>query len=179
MKKILLFTLLVSSLFAEAKLYIGAGGGIYNETYEDTTTSINNSAAIGSFKIGYGERKAYAIELSFDYIQNNSKLIDTNDGQKYGINIDFVKAFDFDIYVLPFVKAGFGAGEMKSDLNNGSLNYGSFNLGTGVFLPLSETFDIELAYNYRYVSYEKINDTISTIPKTDVNIGYIGINARF
>jgi len=179
LKKILLSMLLISSLFADAKLYMGVGGGIYNETYKDSANNINNSATMESLKIGYGDIKAYAIEFSFDYIQNNSKVIDRNDGVKYGINIDFVKAFDFDIYVLPFVKAGFGAGDMKSDLNNGSLHYGSFNLGTGFYLPLGDTFDLEVGYNYRYLSYEKINDSVSTIPKTHVNIGYIGINARF
>lgn len=176
MKKItLLLFLLISSLVAESKIYIGTGYGYYNESSDlantiQGATFSNNSVKL---KAGYGIRESYAIEFSVDYIQGDEK--------KYDFNIDFVKAFDWGIYVNPFVKAGFGAGIIDNKSNNTkSLTYGSFNLSAGMFIPLNEHFDIEIAYDYKHLSYEKVNQLDATEGRTsNVNIGYVGINARF
>ena len=182
MKKLLPLLLLFSSLlFAEAKIYLGAGYAYNSETvkYNSSEDTISNNAL--RLKIGYGDRKAYAVELSLDYVDNKSSIFDSGDGKKYGFNVELLKAWDFDIYVNPFVKAGFGAGylETPADLNNGSLTYGSWNLGTGIFIPINEHFDIELAYEYKYVSYQKLDNDLASNPTSSLNIGYIGVNFRF
>ncbi|MEN4052634.1 MULTISPECIES: outer membrane beta-barrel protein [Sulfurimonas] len=182
MKKIILLLLLITSLLnAESKIYFGAGYAYNSETItygEDDWTIDNNAAQI---KVGYGDRKAYAVELSFDYVDNNSRIFDSNDGKKYGFNVELLKAWDFGIYVNPYLKAGFGGGylETPADLHNGSLTYGSFNLGAGFFIPISEHFDLELAYEYKNISYQKLDLNSTLTPSSHLNIGYVGINFRF
>jgi len=125
------------------------------------------------FKIGYGDRKSYAVEFSIDYINTDPK--------KYAFDVALLKAFDWGIYINPFVKAGFGAGILDNrDNENKSLTYGSFNLGAGLFLPLGEHFDVELSYEYKNRSFEKVNELDGTESRTShVNLGYLGVNARF
>ena len=126
MKKIILFSLLLTSiLYSDAKIYMGVGGGVYNETL-DNTASTSISANMARIKVGYGDREAYAIEFSVDYVDNSETLLDINgtvaDGPRYGMNVELIKAFDFDIYINPFVKAGFGFMETLIIL-------GPYNLG--------------------------------------------------
>jgi opacity protein-like surface antigen len=182
LKKIILLLLLITSLLnAESKIYFGVGYAYNSEliTYDDKEWSVDNNAA--QIKVGYGDRAAYAVELSLDYVDNNSRIFDGNDGKKYGFNVELLKAWDFGIYVNPYLKAGFGGGylDTPADLHNGSLTYGSYNLGGGVFIPLGEQWDLEIAYEYKYTSYQKLdlNSTIS--PSSHLNIGYVGINFRF
>ena len=182
MKKIALLILFISSLlYAEAGIYFGTGYAYNNESvsYKDDEATISNNAA--RLKVGYGDINAYAVELSFDYVDNKSSIFDSGDGKKYGFNVELLKAWNFDIFANPFLKAGFGAGylETPADINNASLTYGTWNLGAGFFIPISEHLDLELAYEYKYVSYQKLDNNESTNPTSSLNIGYIGINFRF
>ena len=186
MKKIILFSLLLTSiLYSDAKIYMGVGGGVYNETLDDTaSTSI--SANMARIKVGYGDREAYAIEFSVDYVDNSEKLLDINgtvaDGPRYGMNVELIKAFDFDIYINPFVKAGFGMGYTETTVNGAedSLSYGSFNLGLGTYIPINEHLDIELGYDYKYLSYQRLEQSSSADAlKSMAHTGYIGVNIRY
>ncbi len=183
LKKLLFFLLFTSSLYSQSLLYIGTSIGAYHESF-DTDDDISLSTSIANFKIGYGNRKNYAIEFILDYMPNKSKIFSssgTYDGDRYGFNIALVKAFDFDIYALPFIKAGFGSGYMKINRNmQRKLSYGSYNVAAGMFLPINATLDVELGYEYRYVSYQSIN-TISQSLQYDAhaNSVYCGINIRF
>ncbi|WP_373004402.1 outer membrane beta-barrel protein [Sulfurimonas sp.] len=184
MKKILLFSLLITSLYSDAKVYMGVGAGYMNETFSDTA-STTNTAEMGKLKIGYGVREAYAIEFSFDYLKNDANVFSTTgkDSDKFGMNVELVKAFDWDIFINPYFKAGFGAGYF--DINHAeasSLNYGSFNLGLGFFVPVNEHLDIEVGYDYKYVSYEKLTDSNGNIlvdVDSHLNGAYVGLNVRF
>ena len=183
LKKLLLFLLLMSSLYSQSQFYIGTGIGAYNESF-DTDNDISLSTSIATFKVGYGDRKNYAIELILDYMPNKSKIFSssgTYDGDRYGFNLALVKAFDFDIYALPFVKAGFGSGFMKIDrAMQTKLSYGSYNIAAGMLLPVNKTFDIELGYEYRYVSYQAINTIAQRVQyNAHANSVYGGINIRF
>ena len=186
-KLLLLLPLLSSVLLAEAKIYVGTGYTYNSEsvsymkagTYEHVNKSFQSNGA--RLKIGYGDIKAYAIELSVDYIDNKKAVFDKNDAEKVGFNLELLKSFDFDIFVYPFVKAGFGGGYFKTnaDIVNKSLTYGTWNLGTGIFIPYSEHIDFEIAYEYKSLSYQKTDPTLNTSPSSDVNIAYIGINFRY
>ena len=164
---------------------MGVGGGIYNETLDDDAkTSI--SANMARVKVGYGIREAYAIEFSVDYVDNSEQLLDINgtvaNGAKYGLNVELIKAFDFGIYINPFVKAGFGMGYMKTTVEDGedTLSYGTYNLGAGTFIPMGEHFDLELGYDYKYTSYQKVKQlSDAKIQKSMSHTGYIGVNVRF
>lgn len=176
MKKITLFLLLFTTfLLGESKLYIGTGVG-----YADVVTKTSSSAQEEKFgedtlrlKIGYGDIKAYAVEFSADYMNSDPK--------KYAFDISVLKAFDLDIYVNPFAKVGFGGGVLDNrDNTDKSLTYGSFNLGGGIFIPISEYFDAELAYEYKNRSYQKIDENDGTESRTShVNFVYLGLNFRY
>lgn len=180
-KLLLLLPLLSSMLFAEAKVYFGTGYTYNSEavSYLSKEKSFNSNGA--RLKVGYGDIKAYAIELSLDYIDNKKAVLSSDDAEKIGFNVELLKAFDWDISVYPFLKAGFGGGYFKTnaDVVNKSLTYGTWNLGAGVFIPYSEHIDFEIAYEYKSLSYQKTDPALNTSPSSDLNIAYIGINFRF
>ena len=181
MKKIVLFLLIVSSTYAEdLKLYVGSSIGLYNETFTDNVDAKSSSYDV-KFKVGYGNQKGYAIEFSIDYIDNKSKIFSYDDDTKYGFNVELLKAFDWDIYVYPFFKAGFGAGFLDINrVTQKTLNYGSYNLGIGMFIPVDKNFDFEIGYDYKYISYEGIDLIASTNKyKSNFNRAYLGFNVRF
>jgi len=176
LKKILLFLLITSALYSEAKIYMGASYGSYDESFADETLKTNNNPLI-KLKVGYGVREAYAVEFSVDYTQVDSNSTDVN---RYGLNVDLVKAFDFP-YINPFLKAGFGTGYVET-ASYGKLTFGSFNLGAGLYIPINEHMDIELGYEYRNLSYERVDDPNGSTTQeitSHVNIAYGGLNVRF
>lgn len=179
MKKLLLTLLLGASLFADAKIYMGLGYENYNESYINTDLSTSNNAL--KVKAGYGVRDAYAVEFSLDYIDNSTRNSDTPFKAKYGFNVALLKAFDWGIYINPYFKAGFGAGIIDNRDNAAlkSNTYGSFTLGTGFFIPITETYDLELSYLYNNLSYEKNDTTQSDFKRSHINILYFGFNTRF
>ncbi len=184
MKKTILFFFLSINLFAASQTYIGVNyGGIYEKF---TTANATDSSEFLNLKVGYGVRNSYAVEFYFEYVQNRSKIFSSNpatqyDGDRYGVNLALVKSFDFDIYLLPFVKVGFGAGSFKIVRTlDTQLSYGSFDLGTGVYLPLSKHYDIELGYRYKSISYEGLDLVSQTILHTsNANSFYVGFNFRY
>ncbi|MDY0121994.1 MAG: outer membrane beta-barrel protein [Sulfurimonas sp.] len=179
MKKLLFFLLITTSLYSEAKIYVGSAVGYLSETFDATDESYD--ANMLRIKAGYGDRAAYAIEFSVDVVEKDKNIFSQNDKERYGLNVELVKAFDLGIYVNPFFKAGFGAGFIEtSSTTQSTIHYGSFNLGAGMFIPLGEHFDIELGYSYKGVSYEREENTSQDEGRSsNVNIGYIGFNARF
>ncbi len=181
MKKITLLLLLITSLYSnpsDAKIYLGTSYGYLNESFSESEYK-SISAQTAKVKIGYGIRDSYAVEFSIDYTQKDKNVFSTNDGDRYGLNLEIMKAFDFDIYINPFFKAGFGAGYLDIDnTDNNSLRYSSYNLGFGCFIPVNEYFDFEVGYSYKFTSYEKISQTSKEL-NSHINIGYLGVNVRF
>ena len=184
MKQLLLILLFIPSLYADAKVYIGLNSGGFSESFHEIDAS--SSAEMASLKVGYGDRTAYAVEFSIDYYKNSSKIFSssndaTADGDKIGFNINLMKSFDFDIYLLPYIKVGFGTGylDIQRELQD-RITYGSFQGSLGVFLPLNEHFDFEIAYEVRENTYEAI-DTIDTKTayNSTIQLAFVGINYRF
>lgn len=176
MKKLLILIALSSALFAEAKIYVGAGVGFLHEKLDNSDAKTYNH---GKLKVGYGDIGAYAVEVSFDYTQKDNKTSTYNVSDSYGINIELLKAFNFDTFFNPYLKAGFGFGYYKSDeADANSMHYGNFIFGTGVFIPFSEHYDLQLGYEYKTISYEKAKDEQNNI-SSNAHIGYVGINVRF
>ena len=180
-KLLLLLPFLSSLLLAEAKIYFGTGYTYNSETLSYLGYEKSFSSNGVRLKIGYGDIRAYSIELSLDYVDNKNDVFAQNDAEKIGFNLELLKAFDWDIYVYPFFKAGFGAGYFKTDADivNQSLTYGTWNLGTGIFIPYNEHIDFEVAYEYKSLSYQKTDPALNTSPSSDLNIAYIGVNFRF
>ena len=185
MNKILLLLVMISSLYSEAKFYIGANYGTFNESFNEDIEAYSVSQTT-TLKMGYAERETYGIEFSLDYTPNNSKIFffflnTKTDGDRYGLNVSLSKAFDYDIYVLPFIRAGFGAGFLDIDrVLDDKLYYGSFNVGAGLLLPINDNFDFELGYDYRYSSYEAIDMVAEKLLFTsNIGIAYFGFNIRY
>ncbi|MBU0720978.1 porin family protein [bacterium] len=180
LKKTILFLLMVASLYADAKVYIGSNLGYFDERFSEDIEA-KSSSYMAKIKAGYGDREAYAIEFSLDYYDNKSKIFSQDDSKKFAMNVELVKAFDLNIYVNPFFKAGFGAGYLNVDREfEDILHYGTFNLGAGMFIPVNEHFDFELGYDYKAVSYEGIDTIVQQISyASHMNIVYFGFNLRF
>ncbi len=170
MKKILLFLLITSALYSQSQVYMGASYGSFNESLSDETMKTNENPII-KLKVGYGIREAYAVEFSLDYTQVDANSTDVD---RYGLNVDLIKAFDLP-YVNPFFKAGFGAGYVNSGSNR--LTFGSFNLGTGLYIPINKHIDIEIAYDYKNISYERVNEAVELT--SHINVVSAGLNFRF
>ncbi len=178
-KSLFLSVLLFTSLYSDAKTYVGLNFGAFNEKFSNLEAQ--NSAPIVTLKVGYGDIKAYAIEFSVDRVKNSSNIFSKNDGNKYALNIELIKAFDFDIFTNPFFKIGFGTGRLNIARKvQDNLYSGSFNLGFGSFIPITSNIDLEIGYNYRYITYEKVDNISNKISyKSNVNIIYSGLNMRF
>lgn len=181
MKKLLLFFTLLSSLYSEATFYIGSNIAYQYEILSTGKKKAFNTTENINLKVGYGDIKAYSVELSLDYSPNNSNVVSQNDEAKYGFNIEVLKAFDFNLFFNPFLKVGFGSGSMKAQRElQTNITYGSYNFGAGVYIPINEDFDIELGYLYKTVSYEKFNLLDQSIElSSHQNNSYAGINYRF
>jgi len=176
---ILFFMLFNAFLYAESKMYFGVGYSNIMEEFDDIDAQSSSDTL--EVKFGYGLREAYAIELIAYNTQNESNIFSSNDGDKLGVDIELVKAFDLNTFIYPFFKAGFGAGYMEVDREiQDKLNYGSFNFGVGSFIAISENFDFELGYKYKNISYEAIEMVSEVIEyKSASSTAYLGINARF
>lgn len=182
MKKIILSLLFSSFLFGDAKIYLGVSSGIAEENF--TSSDATSSSKFINLKFGYGIRESYGAAIALEYLKNESKIFSTgsqNDGDKFSVNLELVKAFDFDIYLLPFIKAGFGAGFLKVDRTiDNKISFGSFNLGTGVLIPINNDFDFEFGYKYKSLSYEGLDLIASEVVHTSKsNSPYFGFNIRY
>jgi len=176
--KLILSLLLLTPLFADAKIYMGIGAGVHHEHLK--SNGDDTLSPMMSIKAGYGDIKAYAVEFSVDYVDTTSKTILADGGPRYGFNVSLLKAFDFDIFFNPFIRTGFGAGVLssKAKAEQNSLSYGSFNLGAGAFIPLSKHFDLEVGYDYRNVTYERVSAT-ANLEEAHTNVAYFGCNFRY
>ena len=162
---------------------MGLGYDLYTESYTASASSLPSSTDNAvKLKVGYGIREAYAVEFSLDYVDHASYEEAPQTGKaKYGFNIALMKAFDWNIFINPYIKAGFGAGILDNQgKKDKSLTYGSFDLGTGIFIPINSSYDIELGYEYKHLTYQKEDDQkLTEKNESNVNTIYLGINVRF
>ena len=173
-------------LLAEAKVYVGTNLGVEHENYTNDVKA-KALSPIANIHVGYGVREAYSIQFGLEYVdlKPDTSVQNINlDGKKYGLNVSFIKAVDLDIFILPYAKVGFGAGffePTEPSSTNKRLNYGSYNIGTGFYIPLNKKFDFEVGYDYKYISHEATDKErpSETSNKSHISILYIGFNARF
>jgi len=181
LKKIILLTLLITSLYSKATVYVGADYGYYSENFD--SIDAKSSSNLTRLKVGYGDIKSYAVEFSLEYVMNKSNIfsVEGQDGNKLGFDIALIKAYDFNKYFYPYVKVGFGSGVLDISRSVQSrLSYGSFNAGAGFYIPITQHVDIELAYLYKQVSYEPINFiSYRKSYQSKINTTSLGINIRF
>ena len=132
-------------------------------------------------KVGYGDIKAYAVEMDIGYGRYDKNIFSAEDTDYIYADIALLKAFDFGFGAYPFLKAGFGTGELeiRRSLVH-SISAGDFFAGGGVYVPLAWGLDVEASVVYRDKSWEDI-DMIGAQTETASYIvePYIGLNYRF
>ena len=164
----------------DAKFYMGVGGGKQYEKFTDSKRS-ESSSGFGALKFGYGDRRAYAVECKFYYIDNHSNIFSPDDKERYAMDIMFVKAYNLAKHFYPLMRAGFGAGEMHVQRKlEKKIAFSSYNLALGALFPFGEHFDLEADYEYRFTSYQAV-DLVATKEKLRSHSGqvYFGVNYRF
>ena len=159
---------------------MGAGGGVQYEKFTDKEGT-KNTPSFGVLKFGYGDRRAYGVELVLDYIDNKSNIFSNDDKRRLGADIMFIKAYNLTKYFYPLFRAGIGAGEMHVDRKlESKIAYSSYNLGAGAYIPLGEHFEIEATYEYRYTSYQSVDLVADKLKlQSHINQIYFGVNYRF
>ena len=193
MKKLLTTSILLSTLvFADAQVYVGVLGGSDTESFSGSNSHATSSP-IAKLQIGYGDLKAYSIQLGLIYNQNNQNIFATDgakDKEKYALDVDLIKAFDLHLGLYPFLKVGVGAGIFGTTMNytnidgvpstKNSLNFSSYDAGLGLYYPISQHFTLEAGATYQRTNYEKA-DTSSTAKSvhSDAILSSIGIDYRF
>ena len=193
MKKIITISILMSNLlFAEAQVYMGVLGGYSSENFSKPYNK-STSSPMAKLQIGYGDLKGYSVQFGFIYDTNSDSVFadaGSKDKEKYSVDVELIKAFDFDIGFYPFLKAGFGAGYFDTQITytnadgtftKNKLDFSSYNAGAGFYYPISEHFILELGATYKYISYERWDKSSTGPSAVDTNAvnTYAGINYRF
>ncbi|HHH72598.1 MAG TPA: hypothetical protein ENL04_02070 [Sulfuricurvum sp.] len=187
MKRFLMVLLgLLAWVHAEPTVHfgLGAAGGSEAFSVKNPGQDAQKTHAVlqtVQFKAGYGDIRAYAVELDLGYGRYDKNIFSNKDTDYIYFDLSLIKAFDFDVGFYPFFKLGFGTGELeiRRTLTN-SLSAGSFFGGVGIFLPIAFGFDLELSAIYRDKSWEDL-DMVGTQVQSSSNIiePYLGINYRF
>ncbi len=187
LRRILMLLVVTAGLSQAAEtvtLGIGAVGS--NEIFTVTNPGMSareEKAAFSAvqFKFGYGDIKAYAVEMDIGYGRYDKNIFSAEDTDYIYADIALLKAFDFGFGAYPFLKAGFGTGELeiRRSLVH-SISAGDFFAGGGLYVPLGRGFDVEASVVYRAKSWEDI-DMIGAQTETTSYIvePYIGLNYRF
>ena len=186
-KRLLVILALCSgALWAEALVYFGAGGIATTEVFTvknpgQTEQERSTLFTAGQLKAGYGDIRAYAVEVNLGYGRYDKNIFSYKDSDYVYFDLSMIKAFDFGIGFYPFFKLGFGAGELglSRTLAN-SISSGSFFGGLGAYVPLGYGFDLELSVIYRNKNWEGL-DMIGDEVKSDSYLfePYFGLNYRF
>lgn len=176
----------VVSVFADAQPYFGLGGISSTEHFSvknPGTTERDGSAAFNAVQIkaGYGDIKAYAVEIDLGYGRYDKNIFSTKDTDYLYFDIGLIKAFDFDVGFFPFFKLGFGVGELEVERPfENSMSSGSFFAGLGLFWPLGWGFDLEASATYRDKSWEGLDMIGAEVESASRIIEpYLGVNLRF
>lgn len=186
MKLLWMILLLPVILLAEAQPYLGVGGSSTAEmfTVENPGTDGRDESALfqaAQIKIGYGDPRAYAIEVALGYGRYDKNVFSEADTDYYYFDIALVKAFDIGWGFYPFLKIGMGTGELEvTRSTQSSLSSGSFFGGGGVYVPLGLGIELEASALYRGKHWEDADMIDAQTQSSSIAVEpYIGFNFRF
>ena len=178
--------LVAAGLQAGAGVYLGIGGVSTTEyfTVKNPGTSSREEKALFQgvqIKAGYGDVKAYAIELDAGYGYYDKNIFSTEDSYYIYADISLIKAFDVGYGLYPFFKFGFGTGELEIDRTIvSSISSGNFFAGLGLYWPMGLGFDLEFSALYRAKSWEDLQMIGAQVETTSHMVEpYLGVNYRF
>lgn len=132
-------------------------------------------------KAGYGDIRGYAVEFDLGYGGYDKNIFSDKDGEYIYFDVSLIRAFDFDIGFYPFIKLGFGTGELAVERTvTNSLSSGSFFGGIGVYAPIAYGFDFEASVLYRSKSWERLEMIGAQVESSSSIVEpYLGLNYRF
>ena len=194
MKKITLLLMLVISLgFAENKFYLAAGVGSGSGEYIYSDTSGLNeehesNQELADIKFGVIIEHNNRIEFSISKLEIDVINPSILDKTVTSINADFILTLDFEEanpILLPFLTIGAGYsvwdGSTSITKDNTVIMGSSINYGVGVYLSLSHSVDLEIAYKGKKIIWQDMVDTNGNILslEEDVALTYIGLQFHF
>lgn len=173
-------------------LYVGVeyflGESSYDVSFSDPRiVSQSTDLDQDGFKVKFGAKLPSDIRIQGYF--KNEKLEDT-DNRVYGLGAEFLKVFELNSKLLPFIKGGAGYDwtELETDgwayMEEDTLYAYSLKVGAGAMYKLTDTVelvggldlqyrkwqDIDVYYGYRFATIEQ-NDTSKAL--------YAGINFHF
>jgi hypothetical protein len=163
---------------------LGAAGGSEAFTVKNPGQDEKKTHAVlqtVQFKAGYGDIRAYAVELDLGYGRYDKNIFSNKDTDYIYFDLSLIKAFDFDVGFYPFFKLGFGTGELEIRRTLAhSLSSGSFFIGAGIYVPIAFGFDLEASAIYRDKSWENLDMVGAQVQSGSYIVEpYLGINYRF
>ncbi len=176
-----LLLILLTTLFAEHKGYVGFSIEDSTELFILDGKTIDASAPQYKVKGGFGDIDGYAVEASFSYMDYQTNVFSDNDKKALMLDISLFKGWDLGHNLYPYLDVGIGMGDMKVDRQlEKSLTFSSFNAGGGLRYVISDTYDFDIGVNYKRRTWETISLIASKINVTSHLVNpYFGINYHF
>ena len=185
MKKIVLATMLASGLMADSGLYIGLDYGKASNTHTFSLASYaahaDNDYSNLKLKIGGGTDGEWKFQGTLDKIDYKIGVFDTENNSLYEIGFDIIKEFEVTKELYPFIKIGFGAGQMSTTFTTeGRMNEVYFSGGAGLSYKATSNVYILAGADYIARRWNDVAIGAYTLETNDKAIKpYIGVNYKF
>ncbi|OCL81679.1 hypothetical protein AAW30_01772 [Arcobacter porcinus] len=195
MKKIFLISflssLLISSLYADKKNYIGLQYGLainqFNIKHDNDKDKFSDKSNVSKLVLGQDLGDLNYLQIYYEqakYNNNNLELFTKNQKQKE-FGFEWIKKDIASNDLLPFAKIGVGIASMKLNelLSQKDEIYAfSLTIGAGIDLKTTDNLSFYIGVDYNYKKWENFKDTlnISEFKTTQNNIKpYLGLNLKF
>ncbi|OCL84528.1 outer membrane protein [Arcobacter porcinus] len=195
MKKIFLISflssLLISSLYADKKNYIGLQYGLainqFNIKHDNDKDKFSDKSNVSKLVLGQDLGDLNYLQIYYEqakYSNNNLELFTKNQKQKE-FGFEWIKKDIASNDLLPFAKIGVGIASMKLNelLSQKDEIYAfSLTIGAGIDLKTTDNLSFYIGVDYNYKKWENFKDTlnISEFKTTQNNIKpYLGLNLKF
>ncbi|OCL89070.1 outer membrane protein [Arcobacter porcinus] len=194
MKKIFLISflssLLISSLYADKKNYIGLQYGLainqFNIKHDNDKDKFSDKSNVSKLVLGQDLGDLNYLQIYYEQAKynNNLELFTKNQKQKE-FGFEWIKKDIASNDLLPFAKIGVGIASMKLNelLSQKDEIYAfSLTIGAGIDLKTTDNLSFYIGVDYNYKKWENFKDTlnISEFKTTQNNIKpYLGLNLKF
>ena len=164
-------------------LYIGFGLSAGSSTLESETSGNTYESDMDhdqtEFKIGYQFSSQKRIEISITNIDLERE--DDNFKSEYsGFDVDWHFPFEAES-IQPFVGVGFGLYEYEDTghlfFNDEDLEGVAINLMAGIFIPVTEKVEIELAYKHKTIAWQSVVVETSKVDLT-TSLNSLALSAK-
>lgn len=191
MKKVMLAIMLASGLMAASEgLYMGLEYGkasnsqtfILTDSYDSISADIDNDYSDVKIKIGNGADGGWKMQGTFSIIDYDQGIYDYDNNALYEIGFDFIKEFEVAPSVYPFLKVGFGGGQMETSMTIDDVMYRyNLNAGIGLSYKASEHFYLLIGADYIWGKWSDVDLGYGLTLETKDRAfkPYVGVNYQF